>query len=902
VGYTEAHICRLEKSERLPDLTTVAALFIPALEIKNDPVAMERLLKLAAEAHGGRQPVGLKFTQVTIEHQVEQDLGAFEDVPAPLACFVVRPALVKRVSAALANDRCVMLCGMAGMGKTALAASVARAHKGPVFWLTLTAEVNTSAEAILRQLALFLFAQGQTQLKPLLERRTEAAPISLDQQIAQVRAALAQQPALLCFEDVHLLKEDETSLSLLRHLLAMPSASLLLTSRQGGILPVTQITVGGLEHAEARELVHSLGLELEAGRLERLLARTDCNPMFVRLAIGQLLEPHTDIDAFLEHLETQPQVASYLLKTVLHDLSPAAAWLVSLLSVFRQPLDLYDDTLIELAKKYEQPCCFDQALDEMRQRHLMDNPRHAALHPLVQDFLYTTLGTDGARKKQMHRLAAEWSELGVGDIVEAAHHWTRAADLDRAAEILGDQSEELFNRGKASAAVKVVDEALERASRKRGDTTHLRRRLLTARGDLLRGTFRAADAEASYREALSLAQDLPTVRAQIVRNLAQILLQRGKSAEALRLCQSATANLSEADSILRARVAAIQCRAHLVLSQFDEAEKIASHAIELANGFAESLPMVANDVWARCERTLGWINYTRHPEGTESLTHYRRALECARRAGLRVIECAILSNTATALMERGDSQGALQTYEQAMQGYESLGDMYGQASILHNLGVLHGGREEYEAALLRFEQASDIERHIGDHEGLLSSEGARASILMGLHRLAEARAVLDDVLAVGGDSTDTWALGTAWCLLAEVQLVQAEVESARTTALRVLSMPGIENNARIHAWAQSDLALIQISAGESESAWSTVAGAPPDDLGFELTMRWHQVQSVAALSCGDVDNARRIAQIVVKAAQTKSLKQLKQVAEKIMAAPQSAIHTLPRLILIGFDA
>ena len=30
VGYSEAHISRLERSERLPDLSTLAALFVPA--------------------------------------------------------------------------------------------------------------------------------------------------------------------------------------------------------------------------------------------------------------------------------------------------------------------------------------------------------------------------------------------------------------------------------------------------------------------------------------------------------------------------------------------------------------------------------------------------------------------------------------------------------------------------------------------------------------------------------------------------------------------------------------------------------------------------------------------------------------------------------------------------------
>lgn len=901
VGYTEAHICRLEKNERLPDLTTVAALFIPALDIKHDAAVMERLLQLAAEAHSGRKLTKIKFTEVTIEDVVEQDLGALEAIPAPFAHRVPRPLLAERVRAALLRERCILLYGMAGVGKTALASTVAREYGGPVFWHTLTADVNTSAEAILRQLALFLFAQGQNQLKPIVERRSEAAPLAIDLQLAQIRAALAQCPALLCFEDAHLLQEEETSLSLLRQLSALPTVSLLLTSRKGGLLPIAQVNVNGLEPAEARELLKRLGLELEPGQLERLLVRTDRNPMLLRLAAGQLAESPAEAGAFIEHLETHPQVASYLLDSLLRDLPAAAAWLASLLSVFRHPLDLYDDTLIELAQGYEQPCCHDEALSALQSRNLIDNPRQAALHPLVQDFLYATLGTDAARKKRMHRLAAEWCEA-AGDIVEAAHHWTRAADLEQAAEVLGERSEELFNRGRASAAVKVVEEALERAARKRGDTTQLRRRLLTAHGDLLRGTFRAAEAENSYREALSLAQDLPAVRAEIVRKLAQILLQRGRSADALRLCQSAMAGLGEADVILRARVAAIQSRGHLVLSQFNEAEQTATYAIELAHQFAEALPQVADDVWARCERTLGWINYTRHPEGAESLAHYRRALECARRAGLRVIECAILSNTATALMERGDFQGALKSYEEAMAGYESLGDMYGVAGILHNLGVLHGGREEYDAALQRFEQASEICRRIGDHEGLLNSESARASMLVGMGRVKEAHLILEEALSAGSASTDTWGLGTALCLLAEIQLVQGELEAARSACLRALAMPGIENNARIHAWAQCSLALVQIGAGEFETAWNSVAADPPADLGFELTTRWQQVRGIAALSSGKTEFAQQTLQGVIAAAQEKGLKQLERVTRAILSHPANAARDLPRLILGGLEA
>jgi hypothetical protein len=148
-------------------------------------------------------------------------------------------------------------------------------------------------------------------VRPLVERRSDAAALPLDQQLMLLRAALAQLPALLCFDDVHLLIENETSgsqpgLALLRHLSATTSAALLLTSRQDVPLPVAQITLGGLEPGEARELVERLGLDPETGVVKRLLAKTSGNPMLLRLAVGQLLETHAGLEPSSSTLKRSP--------------------------------------------------------------------------------------------------------------------------------------------------------------------------------------------------------------------------------------------------------------------------------------------------------------------------------------------------------------------------------------------------------------------------------------------------------------------------------------------------------------------------------------------------------------------------------------------------------------------
>ncbi len=900
VGYGEAHICRLEKNERLPDLTTVAALFIPALELENENFLAERLLKLAAQARVGHAPDGPAASPAMPDHLLEQELGALESIPAPLAHNVYRAALARRLNAALVRERCVVLCGMPGIGKTTLAADVAREFgAGPVFWHTFTLGVNTSAEAIARQMALFFLMHGQEQVRPLVKRPADALQMPLDQQLLLIRSALLHQPALLCFDDVHLITENETSLSLLRHLIATTPVSLLLTSRQDVPLTVMHIKLGGLESGEAVELVERLGLNLESAIVDRLLTRTDRSPILLRLVAGQLLEMRDGAETFVEHLETQPQVASYLLNAVLSDLSPATFWLAELISVFRQPVNLCDETLSELIGRSDQPCCLDRSIVELQHHHLIDDMCHAVLHPLVRDHLFATLRMDAPRKKRMHSLAAAWSERARGDVVEAAYHWLHAGDLEQAAEIIASQSELLFDRGQAQAAVQVVDLALERIQHRRGSAASLCQRLLVARGDLLRGTFRAAEAETSYREALALAHGIPTVRAQIVRNLAQNLMQRGQAAEALRLCQSAIADLDAADNVLRARLESIECRAHLMLSHFDEARRTARDAIALAEQFAEIMPQLADDVRARAERTLGWISYTRHPQGTESLLHYHRALACARRAGLRVIENAVLSNIGTAYMERGDLDKALQSYQEAQMGFEALGDMYSKAGILHNLGMLHTTREELAEALVCYEQASELEGLVGDLEGLLSTGEARASVLLAMGKLAESRAVLDRILEEDRGSSDTWTLGSCLCLLVEVQVLQGELDAARATVRRVLAMPGIRDNARIRAWALSGLALLRVVAGEGKAARQTVASSPPNDLGFELTFRWLLAQSAAALAQGDVPAAQAIAHEVVRRADQKGYRHALLPAQSILEDPSQPLPGLVRRIVIG---
>src|SRR5829696_1373834 len=48
VGYSHAQISRLEQNLRLPDIPTIEARFVPALDVQEQPNVVARLLELAA--------------------------------------------------------------------------------------------------------------------------------------------------------------------------------------------------------------------------------------------------------------------------------------------------------------------------------------------------------------------------------------------------------------------------------------------------------------------------------------------------------------------------------------------------------------------------------------------------------------------------------------------------------------------------------------------------------------------------------------------------------------------------------------------------------------------------------------------------------------------------------------
>jgi predicted ATPase/transcriptional regulator with XRE-family HTH domain len=223
VGYSESQICRLEQNQRLPDLTTLAALFVPALDLDDQPELAAKLLELAAAARSEKgdgggptappaAPIAAR-ARASLASAARQPLPS--NLPTPLTPLVDRTSEVGAALALLGRSdlRLLTLVGPPGIGKTRLGLRIASEYgvQQDVQFVPLAAVRDPAL--VLPTIAHALGAKERADL-PLLEA---------------LRAALCDRRLLLAldnFEQVLPAAADVAEL-----LRAAPNLKVLVTSR-----------------------------------------------------------------------------------------------------------------------------------------------------------------------------------------------------------------------------------------------------------------------------------------------------------------------------------------------------------------------------------------------------------------------------------------------------------------------------------------------------------------------------------------------------------------------------------------------------------------------------------------------------------------------------------------------
>lgn len=839
VGYTNAHLCRLENGQRRPDPAALAALFIPALGLEANPEWAARLLALGhirLEAAEDQSPAGSLA-------------GALESIPAPPACFVSRPQTMEHLREVMGRERGLVLSGLPGVGKTCLAAALAheQAAARPVFWLTLTPGITDSMEVLARQLAWFAWQHGQIRVRPLLRA---ASPVPRDQQLALLGAALTPLPGLICLDNAHHLPPE--TVAAVQHLLATTSAQFLFTSQME--LPLTgvlHLPVLGLTRAEGWQLLKSLAgdkTEWTEAEGEELLHKTGGNPMLLRLALGYV-GGGTPAER-LRQLSRQPHWATHLLTGLATDLPLHARGLVSLLSVFRRPVNLDEATFEALGPRATPAFELSLALAETHRRYLIDDPRRAALHPLLQEQWQAALAPPARR--HLHRLAARWWE-GQSEVVEAAHHFVQGGELSQAADILAAHRNLLIERGQSASAVTVLDSILQRTR-----TTDLRRRALATRAYLHTGTLRAAEAESDYRAALALTAT-PALRASLMSEAGPLWVQRGKVEEGVALLQAALAALSPSEAVLIAQLSAILSRLLFRSAQLTTAAAAAERALAVCRQLQLLMLPALDEARAYAHLGLGDV-FRLRSDYAGALHHRQQARLAAQRARLPRLECASLDNVGGIRLDMGDLAGAERDRLDALTLARAIGSQYHEAYLLIHLAEVDYLRGDYATALKRLNTGCDLLGHIGETQGQTSADTVKVNLLIVLGRLPEARRLMDSLFTDAQQHLADPLLSRYLARRASLLLLQGDPAAAHICLTEAGELPILNESPSMHMEVTNCAALLALAVGDLARARALTTHAPALAVDARVQFEWDLTRTLVARAHNDLIQARALAE------------------------------------------
>lgn len=765
-------------------------------------------------------------------------------LPVPnIPNFVGRVGILESLMEQLHDDRLALIVGMAGIGKTAVAAQLARRTSLSTFWHRF--HEDEGPETLIWKLAAFLAHHNQPGLWQLLQgtQQSGGTPPPTATLFDYLRQAVQQFESpntaqlLLCFDDLQFVADEPHVRQFLTGLQTVPSVQLIITARKRPLfLKTSQFQpLTGLDLAETAQLLQQHDLSLNEQLQQTLQEQTGGNVQFLLLAIDALRRTRSPTD-LLQRLAETDDVAHYLLEQIDERLSRDERRVMTACAVLLGQAGTAD-ALAAIANHDS----VQRTLRNLVSRHLLtvqlgEAGRVYQQHAILQGFYYEINGR--RQQRRLHQRAAHYYEHEEVARLKAVRHYQAATQYHKAARLVTTDVSHFVNQGQAYELLQLLHQAAEWQLDGR-----LWVHVFMAQAQLETVLGHGEQAKHHYQRALQAIESWPqaaegdTLRAKICLGMGT-LLEPETPKEAVGWLERGLA-CQPTDPEVLAALHLASGTAHIHLG----ALTAALSALEQGLGH---LPSQATQLRSQVWRDSAVVYFHQGKvEQAKEATY--RALEISERLHDWFQMAYLLSNLGVFKFTTADWTGAIQDWKQAHQFAQHVGSQEQLTHIEINLGSAYLYQGKYEQAEPQLTQAlARARQHHFD-----------VSEMNSLHRLAELQGRRGEGSAALRLIKQAWELANklnAQTHLAEIQNCWAEIElqNGRLTAadahvrkaLDTAQTIGIREQEGISYRILGELTLARGQLREAKAALKQSLAALPTQMPYELARAkavWGQI-------------------------------------------------------------
>jgi len=753
-----------------------------------------------------------------------QSLDALSLESAPIRpCFVGRERELAFYRQLLAEERFIIITGLAGVGKTTLGARLAQeaaARPDQIFWFTFNRVDKNTSEALFRALAIFLAGHGQPDLKRYLDGELSAQnPLGLRAKLNLFVRGLRAGDYLLCFDDFQLAVGDPDVTELfgrIRELFPGPRPALparfIIMGRH--VPPMMQYlapaALSGLDEEGVRAYLHTCGLSLPDAQMRHLWERTAGHPKLLELSVARLCRLAHDpaaIATYLANMDQQRDLRSYVIGEIYEALPPHERIAADVLSIFPTPAEraaveaVLGDALASAGDRAAESPVADtlEALADQQIAAVTADGR-IGCHSLVRDYFYDRLAVQA--RERLHDRAARYYEQQRLYVTASYHHLQRGAD-GWGADLLAGHAKEIVQAGQAAAL-------LDQAARIRLEalTPEQRAAVCQARGAAYEMRGEHSLAEAAYRRGLDEASEDHTC-AELLRQIGHSYLAMGRFEEAIEHCrQSLALSVALGDQPGIADAHHDMGWAAYRMGRLEEARDHFGQCRRIGQTRGNGL------LQAKADLGLGALAYT---EGrlAEAQACYEESRRGFRRAGDRLREARALNNLGLAAYGSGRAEQALAWCREALAILRAIGSMDGICEGLNNVGDLYLRTGSPAQAIETFAELADLAEGAGNQRMLSRAHAGLSDAHRAAGDLSQALAHAELGLAAAEASGRRRELGISLRALGVTRAALGQHETAAPPLQRAI--PILEELHEVDDLQQAQEALrVALSAFRSE--------------------------------------------------------------------------------------